>query len=283
MIVPQEIVTPTYQANWHTHTFRCKHALGDAVEYAAGAVVGGLKTLGFSEHMPTPDDELWIAVRLYHAEVAAYRESVRLAAAHYPELNIYCGMECEYLPDYPDYFEEELLGRYEQDYLVLGLHSYPYRGEWVSCYSHEMVNEAALLRAYADYAIEAIHASAKQCRFMAHPDLFGSFYAVWDADTEAISRDIIQAARDAGLPLEINAYGLRKPQRDSPQGKRPMYPWRKFWELAGSEGAVAIVNSDAHRPQHIVAKVDEGIAIARKYGLKLITPLDLEPASWQPA
>lgn len=39
-------------ANYHTHTFRCRHALGEDREYIEHAIDGGLKVLGFSDHCP---------------------------------------------------------------------------------------------------------------------------------------------------------------------------------------------------------------------------------------
>ena len=38
--------------NYHTHTRRCGHAVGEDREYAEAAVQAGLKILGFSDHAP---------------------------------------------------------------------------------------------------------------------------------------------------------------------------------------------------------------------------------------
>ena len=39
-------------ANFHTHTFRCHHAVGQDREYVEKAIEQGIKTLGFSDHSP---------------------------------------------------------------------------------------------------------------------------------------------------------------------------------------------------------------------------------------
>jgi histidinol-phosphatase (PHP family) len=39
-------------ANYHTHTWRCRHARGREKEYVEEAIKGGLKVLGFSDHTP---------------------------------------------------------------------------------------------------------------------------------------------------------------------------------------------------------------------------------------
>ena len=41
-------------ANYHTHTWRCRHADGTEREYVERAIEGGLKILGFSDHSPYP-------------------------------------------------------------------------------------------------------------------------------------------------------------------------------------------------------------------------------------
>ena len=52
-------------ANYHTHTARCGHAVGEDREYAEMALARGLKTLGFSDHVPMPfadghESQRWI-------------------------------------------------------------------------------------------------------------------------------------------------------------------------------------------------------------------------------
>ena len=41
-------------ANYHTHTTRCGHAVGEDREYVETAIRRGLKVLGFSDHVPMP-------------------------------------------------------------------------------------------------------------------------------------------------------------------------------------------------------------------------------------
>ena len=44
------------RVNYHTHCYRCRHAHGGVMEYAEEAIRKGLTTLGFSDHLPFPDD-----------------------------------------------------------------------------------------------------------------------------------------------------------------------------------------------------------------------------------
>ena len=52
-----------FQHNFHTHTFRCKHAKGDVADYCEMAISRGMKTLGISDHSALPDDR-WLGGRM---------------------------------------------------------------------------------------------------------------------------------------------------------------------------------------------------------------------------
>ena len=54
-----------HKHNFHTHTFRCKHAKGDVDDYCRRALELGMETLGFSDHTALPDDR-WLVARSWH-------------------------------------------------------------------------------------------------------------------------------------------------------------------------------------------------------------------------
>src|SRR5690554_6113258 len=108
-----------YLKNYHTHTFRCNHAEGDVVDYAKKAVEKGFSLLGMADHTPLPDDR-WLSMRMAYAELPDYVQAIEHAREQYPELTILKGMECEWTKEYHNFFAEELLGKYEFDYLILG-------------------------------------------------------------------------------------------------------------------------------------------------------------------
>jgi histidinol-phosphatase (PHP family) len=265
----------SWNANWHTHTMRCKHAAGDVEDYCRAACGAGLEVLGFSDHMPLPDGR-WADVRMTPGELPGYRQAIAEAAGRFPALRLHAGLECEYLPELGGYYREELLGRQGMSYLVGAIHWFPCRGGWPSAHSRDTANDPGALAAYARHLLDLI--AAGLFAFVAHPDGFAMFYDCWDAETAAISRDIAQAARDAGIPLEINAYGLRKPWLATAEGSRPVYPWTPFWEVVADCGAPVMVNSDAHRPEDVTGKVEEALALATPADLRLAPPFPLPDA-----
>ncbi|MBQ3459486.1 MAG: hypothetical protein IJH14_02320 [Solobacterium sp.] len=63
------------RTNWHTHTKRCGHAVGEDEEYVLAAIQGGLKTLGFSDHAAYPKPQPY--ERMDISEVPGYIASIR--------------------------------------------------------------------------------------------------------------------------------------------------------------------------------------------------------------
>ncbi len=235
------------RANWHTHTFRCKHASGDVADYARAAVAAGLSTLGMSDHAPLPDG-VWPEYRMGPEELPGYVAAVRAAQAEFPSLRIALGLECDWSPAWDDWYHH-LQQDFGFDYLIVGCHATPWRGDWIDSFGD--LTDDARVEAYADYCVavmESGHFAA-----LTHPDVLGVSVADWTPAHDLAARRIARAARATGTALELNGNGLRKPARWG----RPSYPWRPFWDAVAEEGGVrVIVSSDAHQPEHVVSGMD---------------------------
>ncbi len=254
-------MTPILAKNYHTHTYRCKHAAGDVPAYVDEALKAGITTLGMSDHTPLPDD--WMgSVRMSLAELDGYISAIENAGR--PGIRLVKGMECDINPLYYGFYREELRDKRGCEYLIGALHWYRHDGEWL--YAGRMPT-AAHLRSYTDALIAGIESGL--FAFIAHPDHFAAGYLRWDSEAEACSRSIIAAARDRGVLLEINGNGFRKPPVEENGRARPPYPHRRFWEIAAGYGSPAICNSDAHRPGDVAASLDLCLALAEETGLKV--------------
>ena len=232
--------------NYHTHTSRCHHASGNVLDYTIAAIEKGFTELGFSDHCPNPDNR-WLEVRMHMNELSEYVDEIDRAAEKYKQIRILKGAECEYVKEYLNFYRDELLGRYNFDYLIGGAHYFPISGEWISC--HHADHSKKNLIAYTDYIISSIN--SKIFKFIAHPDLFANFYHKWDIEAISCSKAILEAAVDANAILEINGLGYRKPKIETPGGFRKPYPIEEFWELASNYIKSIVINSDAHRPEDL--------------------------------
>lgn len=253
------------KANYHTHTLLCHHAEGTVDDYCREAVAAGLSVLGFTDHCPFPDGR-WASVRMLMSDLAGYVQSINQARSNYPQLTILAGLECEYVPEFAEFQRDCFLGEFSLDYLMGAAHSYWYQGEYKGIYGQ--VLNAAQLQAYADYLVDTMASGLYSV--LAHPDLFAMAIWQWDQAAEACARKILEKAAHYRMPLEINAYGLRKPKKEFAEGVRSMYPMREFWRLAAEYDIEVLPGSDAHRPEDVWGNTDECIAIAKQFGLKVI-------------
>jgi len=263
----------TITKNYHTHTWRCKHATQDVSAYCQAALDCGLTVLGISDHTALPDNR-WPHIRMDIDELPAYCDAVDQAGQDFPHLTVLKSAECEYADEYDGFFRDKLLGELKFDYLVGAAHFFPMQGEWIGSYGG--ADSVASLNAYARYFVKSMESGL--FAFMAHPDLFGNSYLSWDNNTVAASHDMLTAAAELKMPLEINGYGLRKPKIQTPEGERCMYPWKPFWEMAADYDIEFIVNSDAHRPQDVNANLDEAASIGLALGLSIADLSHLEQA-----
>ena len=167
------------KTNLHSHTYRCKHANGDVDDYCQAAVTAGLTTLGISDHTALPDDR-WLPVRMSYDELPDYMNKITQAQRDYPNLQVLRAAECEFDPVYVSYYQEELLGRYECDYLIGAVHYFPHEGEWKSPFVD--FDDTAYLKSFTDYFIASMESGL--FAFMAHPDNFGSCLTEFDDEVE---------------------------------------------------------------------------------------------------
>ncbi len=252
--------------NLHTHTFRCKHAKGKPVDYAAAAVEKGIHVLGFSDHTPLPDNN-WLPIRMDIAELDAYLDEVKEAKEKYPELKILTAAECEYFPQYHDYFANTLLKEKKMDYLIGSVHFYPYHGDMVGFWGGFKMDKEAFESYTATYT-----AMLKSGLFLfgAHPDTFGASIEKWDENCEKAAAAICRTAAQLQIPLEINTSGWLKGAQH-PESPRP-YPLPEFWKIAAELGVKAVVNSDAHAPEVLDAYLENGYELADKLGIEVVYP-----------
>ncbi|MGI6588643.1 MAG: histidinol-phosphatase [Peptococcia bacterium] len=254
--------------DYHTHTYRCKHAQGDVEDYAEYALQQGFEVLGVSDHTALPDN--WcLGIRMAISELPDYVQAIEKAQRKYSELTILKGMECEYQKKYHNFFQDELLGRWEFDYLALGQHLFYCEGELISFWQD--IKGVKELKVYTEELVQGMESGL--FAYIAHPDAFGSFYRYWDEETIACSRYILEAAEAYCIPLEINGNGFRKGKIQTSQGERFRYPLEQFWEMASDYEVQVLINSDAHQPEQLGTYFQEGQKLVERYNLHLIDSL----------
>ena len=178
------------QANYHTHTYRCRHAgqWGDE-EYVQAALAGGYRVLGFSDHTPWKYHSDYVSgnERMPMDALEDYIASVQALRAQYRgRLTMYLGLECEYFPDYLDWLRE-MHGR--MDYLILGNHFYK-TDEFGAPYFGVTTTAADIYR-YLEMTLAGM--ATGLYRYLAHPELPVACYPAFDDVCRDLSRQICRA------------------------------------------------------------------------------------------
>lgn len=227
--------------NFHTHTTRCRHAVGSDEDYVRCAIEAGIKHLGFSDHAPFIfPDGFENCYRVQMCDGQSYIDDLRALREKYKgEIDISIGFEMEY---YPAHFEKMLKNARNvgAEHLILGQHfimnEHP---DGVGAMGP--TDNAEHLRIYVDEVIEAMGTGVFS--YVAHPDIM-----CFTGDEEIYRREITrlcQAAKDMDIPLEINLCGVRNKKH---------YPADGFWKIAGEVGAPVTIGYDAHASEELLDK-----------------------------
>ncbi|MDD3478442.1 MAG: histidinol-phosphatase [Candidatus Izemoplasmatales bacterium] len=258
---------------YHTHTYRCGHAVGRDEDYVINAIKSGIKVLGFSDHIFYPGIKQY-GSRGNYEELEGYVNSISDLKDQYADkILIHLGFEAEYYRDF-DYYYKELLRTGIVDYLILAQHYRYEHGRLTHYYGHSRTQED--IREYGRELIKGME--TKLFKYVAHPDLFMASYPYgFDEAAKEVSEAICQAAIRLDMPLELNMGAIRfAGQRLIGNEYRYMYPYIPFWETAKRYGVKVIVGIDAHDPRDFL---DSRIAImtdlVEKLDLKHINRLDI--------
>ncbi|MBR1920251.1 MAG: histidinol-phosphatase [Spirochaetales bacterium] len=230
--------------NFHTHTYRCQHAVGTDREYVEKAIQEGFDVFGFSDHSPWPYKDYVSDIRMPVSQFANYIESIRSLRTEFEDrIDLKIGLECEYFRTFFSWLDD-IKEEYSLDYLILGNHFIG--DEQTGLYS----GKATLRKDLYRYLDEIDHAMRDgRFAYLCHPDIIFSSYAEFDESCIDISKKICELSLSYDFPLEYNILGLQK--RTDGKFKGLGYPCRDFWEIVQQEGCKVIVGLDAHDPSAV--------------------------------
>lgn len=250
--------------NLHSHTSRCGHASGLDEEYVLKAIQCGFKVMGFSDHVMLPGHPQE-RIRGHHSELKSYIESVRhLQKKYKDQIDIYLGFECEYYPQYEEYYRS-LLKDEGFDYLILGQHCFINENNMFEWYLRENCPKERLLK-YVDDVIRGM--ASGLFKYVCHPDYFIRALYQYDDVAEECSIRLIKAAKKYDVPLEINLNGIRGWMMEE---DTLHYPYPRFWQLVGKYGVRVTVGVDAHSPDdYLIANYEYANRLIENYHLNVI-------------
>lgn len=251
------IASSTERYNLHSHTHFCDGRFS-MEEMAKAACDAGFLHWGFSPHSPIPVES---PCNMSTDDVAKYLDECRrLSDIYKAAMNIYAGMEVDYLGRdfgaHIDYFQ-----RLPLDYKIGSVHFVPNQdgipidcdGRFERFAAHLRVGFAGDLR----YVVEKYFEQVLTMLELGGFEILGHFDKVIgnasQADPQmenqdwyrALIEDVISHASSAGVLVEINTKAFLNSTR--------FYPALRWWPLLLKAGLPLIINSDAHYTDKINA------------------------------
>jgi histidinol-phosphatase (PHP family) len=249
--------------------YLCRHAVGTIEDYVVQAIKYGFDEIGMSDHAPWEELALR-SERMYLEEYPIYMKGLKEVIEKYSsQIKIYKGLEIEYLNG-KDAFYEKYLN--ELDYLTLGQHYIEMNGKLRSIYKIKTVEE---LTVYKDTLVKAINTG--YFKFISHPDIFLFNQGELSEPILKLCEEIIIAAKEKNIPLEINANGIRK-GRINVNGKTLYrYPREEFFKIVQKHNAKCIISSDAHKPELLYDEaIENAIKFSKRLRLRVVEELSFD-------
>jgi histidinol-phosphatase (PHP family) len=226
----------------HIHTHLCRHAVGTPLEYVAEAEAAGVTVMTFTDHLPLIDGSETDYAMRWH-ELPDYVADITQLKHREADPEVLLGIEADWTPG----CEAKLRGVLAEYPFDLVLGSVHFVDDWA-------FDDPDLTARYAEWDVDALWMryfgdlveAARTGLFdvMSHPDLIKKFGFMPSFDPQGLYDEAARAFAEAGVAIEVNTAGLRKPCAE-------LYPSQPFLAACAQYGVPATVGSDAHRPEEV--------------------------------
>ncbi|MFI3284954.1 MAG: histidinol-phosphatase [Erysipelotrichaceae bacterium] len=232
--------------NIHTHTKRCNHAIGEDEDYVVEAIKHGIKVLGFSDHVPFPNENVDEHRMKFHEKEAYLQSILKLKEKYKNQIDIKVGFECEYFEAYDTYYRELLE---EVDYLILGQHLEESK-TFDFC---NRANDDDLL-SYAKSVCAGIKTG--YFTYLAHPEYFMLARKNFNEGCEKVIEEIAITCKEMNVPVEMNLKGISYGIKVYEDGEFFAYPHAKAIEIFCKYQNQGVFGLDVHEPSKFAEMSD---------------------------
>ncbi len=265
--------------NYHTHYSICD-GKGVARDFAEAAAARGFAALGFSSHAPLPYPNSWTMkaenLPVYFAEVLRLREEFR------GRLEIYLGLETDYLPG-PDGTSRLSWTGDGLDYAIGSMHAVRREdGTYREIDGPEEMYRDILANDFGGdprRLVEHYYRCLAELAVVHHPTVLGHFDLVkknnpgekYFRESEdwyrRAVRDIVPAVASSGVIVEVNTGGLARGRTAE------TYPAPWILHALHDADVPVMLNSDAHAPEQLDAFYPEARVVIRDAGYREVRVL----------
>ncbi|TCS82552.1 histidinol-phosphatase HisJ family protein [Tepidibacillus fermentans] len=256
--------------DYHVHLETGPYTIEWLEKYVEVAIQRGITDLGFSEHgyrfkqskaiLYNP----WIAER----QTEDINEYVNLILqAKEKGIDVKLGIELDFIPGKEKEIED-FLKPYPWDYVIGSVH-------WIDDWGFDLTemrekwNQRSILKVYEEYfwRVERLLESM-QFDILGHVDVIKVFgHRPSEEEQEqllALYDRLVPLIQQSGITVEMSTAGLRKPVGE-------LYPAPLLMERLTKAQVPMMINSDAHRPEHVGEDYDKGIDYLRSYGVNEVS------------
>jgi histidinol-phosphatase (PHP family) len=263
----------------HVHSTCSIDGSSTIEEYAAQAEGLGLAEVGFCEHVdldPRDGGYGYLDPERYDGAVASARAAARGVVLRQ-------GVEITYQSRLEAALEAWLAG-HPWDYVIVSVHLLDYADGWAIISEPEAMGayfaSHTERQAYGPYFAELLRAAQSGLGdVLGHLDLVKRYgirqYGPLDpAAFEEEIREVLRAAAQRGMGLEINTSGLRQ----SPGETYPALAVLRWFRALGGE--ILTVGSDAHHIDDLGSGIAQAQEMAQEAGLRAIATFEERRVRW---
>lgn len=235
------------RTDYHTHTPLCRHAQGEPEEFVAQAIALGMHSYGIADHAPMPvEREPFDDWRMLSSELNQYFAWVERARAASvgSNLNILCGLECDWVPGISDHIKE-LRRAHQFDYLIGSVHYLPTGGAVDdSVYANKSLTGSVEedWELYWDAVLQMINSGLFD--IVGHIDIVKIWGRIPNTDLMRYYNPVLDALQAGRMAVEINTAGIHKHCAE-------LYPSAPLLRELLKRRIPIVIDSDAHYPQHL--------------------------------
>jgi histidinol-phosphatase (PHP family) len=262
--------------DYHIHTARCGHASGEMAAYVERAVRAGLPEMGFSDHIFMywlPPDRRDPGLAMAEDQFDGYVEDVFRLRREHPEIAIRLSVEADFIPGHEATLRS-ILDRYPWDYVLGSVHFVDAWGmddsRYIATYDEWDIDE--LYERYFDLICRG--AESGYFDTIAHLDLVKKFGHRPTGDPADLYERVARRLAAAGVAVEVNTAGLRKPVGE-------LYPHLDLLTACRRAGVPATLGSDAHRPEEVAADYQLAVAHLRAAGYERVIAYEGRRRDWR--
>jgi len=246
------------KVDYHMHTPLCGHAVGEPFEYVEQALrVGILSEIGFSDHAPLVSHED-ARYTMSLSQLPEYHRMIEEVQKKYPKFTIKLGLEADFIPGF-EAKTRALLSGYPYDFVIGSIH---FIDQWAFDDPDEKIRwkDKDVDTVYRDYYRHLrLSAVSGLYDIMGHVDLVKKFGHRAAADMTGEVEETAKVFKKAGVTVEVNTSGLRKPVGE-------IYPSLSVLKIYNKAEVPITFSSDSHDPKDVGRDYDLAAELAKTAG-----------------